>query len=186
MTSRLSDETAYRRYLAGDEAAARLLVERYGNALTLYLNGYLRDIHEAEDLMIEAFARLFARERPIRGEGHFKAYLYRTGRNLAISHQRGHRLFVRLDDLDFDPPSEALTEAPLLLDERHRHLYDALDRLKPEYREALYLVYFEDMRYGEAATVMGKSEGQVTKLVHRGKRSLKALLEREGFSYADE
>ena len=37
----VSDETAYRKYLAGDEAAAQLLVERYGDALTLYINGVL-------------------------------------------------------------------------------------------------------------------------------------------------
>ena len=68
----VSDETAYRKYLAGDEAAAQLLVERYGDALTLYINGVLGDIHEAEDLMIEAFAHIFARERPIQ-DGCFKA-----------------------------------------------------------------------------------------------------------------
>lgn len=78
----VSDETAYRKYLAGDEAAAQLLVERYGDALTLYINGVLGDIHEAEDLMIEAFAHIFARERPIQ-DGCFKAYLYKPG---AISH----------------------------------------------------------------------------------------------------
>lgn len=57
----VSDETAYRKYLAGDEAAAQLLVERYGDALTLYINGVLGDIHEAEDLMIEAFAHYFCK-----------------------------------------------------------------------------------------------------------------------------
>lgn len=79
----VSDETAYRKYLAGDEAAAQLLVERYGDALTLYINGVLGDIHEAEDLMIEAFAHIFARERPIQ-DGCFKACLYKIGRNLAF------------------------------------------------------------------------------------------------------
>ena len=53
----ISDKTAYRRYLDGEEKAADLLVERYGDALTLYINGYIKDIHEAEDLMIEAFAQ---------------------------------------------------------------------------------------------------------------------------------
>ena len=48
----ISDETAYRRYLDGEQKAADLLVERYGDALTLYINGYIKDIHEAEDLMI--------------------------------------------------------------------------------------------------------------------------------------
>lgn len=85
----ISDETAYRRYLDGEEQAAELLVERYGDALTLYVHGYIRDLHEAEDLMIEAFSQLFAKERPIGGEGSFRAYLYRTARNLAIRHLRG-------------------------------------------------------------------------------------------------
>ena len=58
--------------------------------------------------------------------------------------------------------------------------------MKAEYREALYLVYFEDMSYRNAATVMKQSEGQITKLVYRGKQSLKAVLEQEGFTYADE
>ncbi len=33
----VSDEAAYRRYLSGEEKAADLLVERYGDALTLYI-----------------------------------------------------------------------------------------------------------------------------------------------------
>lgn len=63
------DETAYRQYFGGDQKAAALLVEKYGDALTLYINGYLKDIHEAEDLMIEAFSQIFAKERPITDAG---------------------------------------------------------------------------------------------------------------------
>lgn len=183
----ISDEAAYRRYLDGEEQAADLLVERYGDGLTLYINGYIKDIHEAEDLMIEAFSQLFAKERPIRGEGSFQAYLYKTARNLALRHQRKRRLaLLRLDELDFEPRSGALAETALLRSERDRLLYDALEQLKAEYREALYLVYFEDMSYRNAAAVMNKSEGQITKLVYRGKQSLKAILHKEGFTYADE
>ena len=40
----ISDETAYRRYLDGEQNAADLLVERYGDALTLYINGYIKEI----------------------------------------------------------------------------------------------------------------------------------------------
>ena len=92
----VSDETAYRKYLAGDEAAAQLLVERYGDALTLYISGVLGDIHEAEDLMIEAFAHIFAKERPIQ-DGCFKAYLYKTGRNLALRCKTRRRFFLPLE-----------------------------------------------------------------------------------------
>ena len=57
----ISDEMAYRQYLDGQEQAADLLVERYGDPLVYYLHGYLKDLHEAEDLMIEAFAQIFAK-----------------------------------------------------------------------------------------------------------------------------
>lgn len=72
----------------------------------------------------------------------------------------------------------------LKMNGRHQ-LYDALAKLKPEYREALYLVYFEDMSYHMAAQVMNKNERQITNLIYRGKQSLKAILEKEGFQYAD-
>ena len=75
-------------------------MEKYGDALTLYICGYLNDPHEAEDLMIEAFSRLFAKERPIRGAGSFQAYLYKTARNLALRHRQGRwYALLRLDEL---------------------------------------------------------------------------------------
>ena len=183
----ISDESAYRRYLNGEQKVADLLVEKYGDALTLYINGYLKDIHEAEDLMIEAFSLIFAKERPITGEGAFKAYLYKTARNLALRHRKKHRPgFLCFDELNFEPRSDMLADTELYRSERNRQLYDALEKLKAEYREALYLVYFEDMSYRNAATVMKKSEEQITKLVYRGKQRLKAILEQEGFTYADD
>ena len=183
----ISDEAAYRRYLDGEQKAANLLVEKYGDPLTLYINGYLKDIHEAEDLMIEAFSQIFAKERPITGAGAFQAYLYKTARNLALRHIKKHRLrFQRFDELNFEPQSDELADTELSRRERSRQFYGALGKLKAEYREALYLVYFEEMSYRNAAAVMNKSEGQITKLVYRGKQSLKAILEQEGFTYADE
>ncbi|MDD6273861.1 MAG: sigma-70 family RNA polymerase sigma factor [Clostridiaceae bacterium] len=183
----ISDETAYRRYLDGEQKAADLLVEKYGDPLTLYINGYLKDMHEAEDLMIEAFSQIFAKERPITGAGAFQAYLYKTARNLALRHRKKNRLrFLCFEELDFEPQSDVLADTELFRRERSRQLYNALEKLKAEYREALYLVYFEEMSYRNAATVMNKSEEQITKLVYRGKQSLKTILEQEGFTYADE
>lgn len=181
-----SDETAYRQYLNGEKNAADGLVEKYGDALMLYINGYIRDIQESEDLMIEAFSRIFAKERPIRGDGSFKAYLYKTARNLALRYKQKHRIyFLRFDDLPFEPQDDVLADTEFFRSEQNRQLYTALKKLKAEYREALYLVYFEDMSYRDAAAVMAKSEQQVTNLVHRGKQKLKIILEQEGFAYAD-
>lgn len=179
-----TDESLYERYLNGVSHAADELVARHSAALTLYLDGYLHDPGEAEDLMIEAFALLFVRERPICGGGCFRAYLYKTARNLALRHLRRRRFrILPFEELPFEPVSDALTEDALLSGQRRRTLWNALTRLKPEYREALYLVYFDGLDYRSTARVMGKNEQQVTNLVHRGKQSLKKILEQEGFSY---
>ena len=59
----IPDEELYRRWLSGDEEGLRALMERYGDRLTLYLDGYVRDLHEGEDLMIEADRKSVGRER---------------------------------------------------------------------------------------------------------------------------
>ena len=53
------------------------------------------------------------------------------------------------------------------------------------YREVLYLTYFEDMSYAQAAEVTGKTVKQITNMVYRGKESLRRLLEREGITNAE-
>lgn len=181
-----TDETLYELFWQGDEKAADELVLRHGDILTLYINGYLKDIHEAEDLMIESFALMFARKRPVSGVGSFRAYLYKTARNLAGKLKKKHRLLhIGLETLPFEIQSEVLTESGIFQNERNSQLYSAMEKLKKEYQEALYLVYFEDMSYKEAGKVLNKSESQITNLVHRGKKSLKEILGKEGFTYDD-
>ena len=79
------DETFYHRYLNGDDAGLEALMKKYGNPLTLYIDGYLHDVHEAEDLMLDVFAYLFTKKPRIR-DGGFKAYLYKTARNMRWFH----------------------------------------------------------------------------------------------------
>lgn len=184
---RESDEAVYKQYFRGDEEAANHLIEKYSDLLVLYINGYINDLHEAEDLMIEAFSNMFVKLRPVSETGCFKAYLYKTARNLALRHKQKYRIpFLNLEELTFEPQSDGLVDAEIMQQEQKQQLYRGLAKLKQEYREALYLVYFENMSYRDAALVMRKSEAQITKLVYRGKQSLKTILEQEGLVYADD
>lgn len=40
-----TNEALFAAYLRGDGDALRILMERFGDALTLYINGYIHDIH---------------------------------------------------------------------------------------------------------------------------------------------
>ena len=48
----VTDEELYRQYLYGDDTGLEALIRKYGDPLTFYINGYLHDVHEAEDLML--------------------------------------------------------------------------------------------------------------------------------------
>ena len=173
----LSDECLFNRLTGGDKESLRPLMDRYGDALALYVNGYLHDLDMAEDIMLEAFSRMLVKAPRLR-EGGFKPYLYKTARNLAFRHLKYRSRFLSFDDLAQEPVEERLLEESLIADESQRELYENLDQIPADYREALYLVYIEEMSYDDAGAVMRKSRKQVDNLVQRGKRAMKGLMER--------
>ena len=178
------DETLYRQYLNGDDAGLEVLMKKYGDPLTLYIDGYLHDVHESEELMLDVFADLFTKKPKIR-DGGFKAYLYKAARHMALRHKSKRKPLFSLDALTGEPDGRLLAEEVIRTEERNRVLHFCMDEMNPDYREVLYLTYFEDMSYAQAAEVTGKTVKQITNLVYRGKESLRRLLEREGITNAE-
>lgn len=181
MTEYQNDSELYNNYLAGDAGAYDQLMIRHGDSLTFYLYGYLHDWHAAEDLMIEAFARLMVK-RPKIGDGCFKAYLFKTGRNLAYryhSRKTRHQEFS-FDDYYEDTEGREMVEEMVMDEERQQVLRACLDRIDPQLREALWLVYSEGLKYAEAATVMGVNAKRVDHLLSRGKKQMREELKKEG------
>lgn len=180
----MTDEELYRCYLYGDEDGLTELMDRYGSALTLYIDGYLGDIHEAEDLMIEVFSYLLTKRPRIR-DGGLKAYLYKAARHMVLRHKTRRPVVFSLEDLAEEPEAGTLIEEVIKDREHSRILHLCMERLHTEYREALYLTYFEGLSYAQAAEVMGKNVKQITNMVYRGKQSLRELLKKEGITHAE-
>jgi len=175
----------FRRYLDGGTSEMTELVARYGDDVTLYISAIIGDAQDAEDLMIEAFSRVCARE-PCLQDGGFRPYLYKTARNLALRFASRNRLrrHFGFDDAETEPESVELLDRVVQTKERDKILRLCMERLEADYREALYLAYFEGLSRAETAAVMRRSEKQVENLVYRGKKSLRALLESEGITDA--
>lgn len=193
----MSDDLLYSSFLQGETIAYDQLMIRYGDSLVLYLNGYLHDWQEAEDLMIEAFARIMAK-RPSIQSGNFKAYLFRTGRNLALRfHERRRRVqMFSVDSMEPDLADSVLAKSPevreesipasqkLVDEERKRTLSLCIGRIEPELREALWLVYVDELSYAQAANVMGVKVKRIDRLLYRGKQQMRVELEKEGITNA--
>lgn len=194
---KLNDDELYSMFLSGDTDAYDQLLVRYGDSLTRYLYGYLSSTEDAEDMMIEAFARIMAKEPHI-AEGAFKSYLYKTGRNLAIRfHERMLHLKAfsmdgleeeELDSLMAQTSEETAESSPEEKDlgeqESREALIRCLGRIDPEPREALWLIYAEGMSYAQAAAIMGVNTKRIDHLLSRGKQTMKKELKKEGITDA--
>jgi len=122
---------------------------RYADQLTAYLCSILNNPQDAEDLMLESFSVILVDKPGIR-EGCFKAWLFKTARNKAISLWRrilqrnefslSEELADTLNGLTgLTAVKEIRPEEKVLEGERNIGLHNAMSRIAPQYREALWL-----------------------------------------------
>ena len=178
----MNENTLYAEYISGSDKALEKLMEIYGDKLTLYINGYVKNIHDAEELMIDVFAYIVVKRPSIKTS--FNNYVYKAARNYALAFLRRKKkvLFPVNEIADFS--IEAAFENAAELKERDMSLYSCLDMLSSSQKEVLYLVYIENMSYKETAAVLNKTVKQIDKLLQLGKKKIKPLLEKEGITGA--
>ena len=181
----MPDDELYSLFLAGDMAAADRLIEKYTGRLIMYADAIIHDAHEAEDLVIEAFAVIMTRRPAIRAGG-FQAYLYQMIRRRAgrFSLLRRHISEFSLEDEQAEQLEAARPEDEFLRDEQRQAVRRCMNRISPECRETIWLVFFEGLTYLETAAVLGVNKKRVDNLLARGKKELKEELIREGITRA--
>ena len=123
------------------------------------------DASESQDIVQEAFLRCWQKRAAIRADG-FKALLFRTALNLAISRRRRGKLwrFVGLEDTSDGEAQEEDYDGTL-----PRSVRDAVGALPDRLRRVLLLTEFAGMTYAEVAAILGIEEGTV------GSRRTRAL-----------
>lgn len=168
-------EEYYRRYLAGQTEAFDELIRLYRGGLTFFIQRIVGDPHTAEDLAADVFVQLLVYPRRYDFRCSLKTYLYMLGRSRALDYLRRLNRF-RFDPLPEDYPADRTLEEQFLVDQRRRAVHRALGQLPRLQRQALHLVYFENLTYREAAVVLKKKPKQVDNLLYHGRQALKELL----------
>ena len=180
--------SSYRRFREdGDESGLVEIIKDYKDGLILYLNSFVGNIHTAEELAEDTFVLLGTRKPKDKGKGSFKTWLYTIGRNVAIDYLRrsSKHANISMDDCPELFSDEQNLEFAYIKEERKITVHRALAKLKSEYRQILWLIYFEDFSIKQAAAVMKKSAHNTETLVYRARRALKSQLELEGFVYEE-
>ena len=174
----------YRRFLEGDDEGFVEIVKDYKDGLMLYINGYVKNIYTAEELMEDTFVKLVEKRPKFSPKYSFKTWLYIIGRNIAIDHlrrsaRRGER---SIEDLSHEVRDRSSVENDYLKREEKVYILDKMNDLKEEYRQVLYLHFYEGLSNPEIAKVMKKNSRQVENLLYRAKLVLRETLEKEGFT----
>ena len=188
-----SDEDLLLRYRAeGDRRAFEELVHRYERELYNYLRHYLGDAEMAEDAFQAAFLQVHLKCDQFEPGRKVRPWLYTVATNQAIDAQRRNRRhrMVSLDRrsianggdedagtlvelLDGDEPGPV---DRLESEEQRRSVREAVDHLPPPLRQVLLLVYYQGLKYREAAEVLAIPVGTVKSRLHAAIRKLEYTL----------
>lgn len=162
---------AYARFLKGDEDAFVEIVSMYREPLILYVNSYVHNIYEAEDLTEDTFFRLLVKKPLFISRGSFRAWIYTIARNLTLDHLR-HRTLHKEVELN-----EQIGYETGHYDSKKMWVVEALKNIREEYASVLYLKYYEDFSNEEIARIMRKTKRQIETLLYRAKGALEEQLE---------
>lgn len=158
---------------SGDADGVKYLYVRYAGDVHAFVRSIVHDDHEAEDLTQQVFANLPKRiQRYEERAVPFKAWLFRVARNSALDFLRSRRASPVAEVFSVDASS----------DDRHlgNALKDALKDLPADQREVLFLRHVVGLTPGEIAQRLGRSEGAIHGLHHRGRRATQVELTRLG------
>ena len=153
--------------------------------LMIYAYQTLNDRVEAMDMVQEAFVRFFKEEGRVREP---KAWLYRTTRNLCISHLRKHGRMKTIgeeEQMDFLDDSSRKEEDPAKQMERKEargRVRHALSMLPDDLRELIKMKFDQKMSYKEISEKSGLSISNVGYKLHTVIKDLAVEMKAEGFA----
>jgi RNA polymerase sigma-70 factor (ECF subfamily) len=163
------------------------LYDQYYSQIFNYILRRVANIEIAQDITSEVFLKALKNL----GQFHwrnvpFSSWLYRIATNQVTDYfRRGKHEMFSLEEIS-EPitPSDSSVEIEVLEAEKElrRHedfllLHENIAKLSIKYQEAITLRFFENKQIKEIAEVLGKREGTIKSLLHRGLEKLRELME---------
>lgn len=161
--------------------------EQFGRIYDQYIDKIYRFVylkvnsHEiAQDLCSKVFSRGWEAFRgSIEGVKNPGAFLYQSARNAVTDHyrERGRTKTISSDILPETADFKPNIHEKAVLGQDIEAMKSAIQKLEKEHQDIIIWHYLDDMPIGEIAQLLGRPEGTVRVMLHRGLKELKQIIE---------
>lgn len=170
-----------------DEQAYAMLLESYNKPVYHMVLKMVRNVDDAEDLTIEAFAKAFKNLHKFKKDYTFSTWLFRIATNNAIDFIRKKKLETMslnssyTDDngtnINIDLPDKELNPQEMAIKSQKIELIQMfVTKLPAKYQRLVRLRYFDEFSYDEIAKELGSPLGTVKAQLHRARELLSELV----------
>lgn len=179
------DWTLLARSAAGEESAYADLVARHHDSGLALARHMLGDLQKAEDVLQKAFSNVYKHRARLTRKARFRTFFFRVVTNLCLKELARRRSAIPFSTLEKDGERSTMQAADPSASDPLRELeyrevdeiiVQALDRLRPEHRAALWLRENEGLSYQEIAEALEASLAEVKIWIHRARKKLMELL----------
>src|SRR5438105_1151615 len=166
----------------GDREALEELYLLHFDRIYSYLHMSVGNRHDAEDLTTQTFLKMLESIGKFRWRSApFSAWLFRIAHNLAMDHFRANRRWQPEEEV---PEPESAAESSAEEEAMHaigrQSMLELIENLSSEQQQVLTLKFVFNFSNGEAATILGKTEGAIKSLQHRALVSLQKQISPAG------
>ena len=174
------DQQVINAVMNGDVNAYSILVRQYQKPIFNLMYRVTGSSEDAKDLTQETFIKAYEKLDHFRMGARFFPWLYTIGYNHARNFIQRGKPFQQSSDEDFekyagvDYPSQQ--EERVLAQIDFLRIYQALEQLPMDYREAVILHYHEGLSMEDIATALQLSVSGAKMRVHRGIKKLREII----------
>lgn len=162
------------------EEAIDEIMTRYGQEILQLAYSYVKNKQIAEDLTQEIFVKCYKSLHTYSGKSKFRTWLWKIASNHCKDYLKSwynQNVFTTDYQPIYDSIQSESVEQTVIQDEEDGQLASAVMELPVNYREVIYLFYFEEMSIKEIAVVTEAKENTIKTRLKRAKELLKERLE---------